>query len=354
MVHPQYINPRLAFPLGPLQGRTWGDQKLAGSFAHEPEIPVAAAASWNGGQVGAGMPPAPPPVTPTTSSGTPDGKGTDNNEEPPDIGGDGRPIAPGAQASPPPAAAAENRPQEYMLLRFFDFHVEPGRHYVYRVKLVLRNPNYIPEAGAADAGTTTLKVYQLKDPGLAKSKSRYLETPWSEPSPVVSTPHDTRVLVVSVAPKLGRGDPTGMVMVAKWMQRKGFEAFDDFAVCRGQVINFADKVFTPGNGGAMPPAGPGMPRGGPGMPGVGPGMPGGGPGMPGRGPGMPGGGPGMPGFGPGMPGRGPGMPGGGPGMPGYPPGMPGGGAGGQGRPMLPTGAIGPAFQARLFLLRGRH
>ena len=86
-------------------------------------------------------------------------------------------------------------------------------------------------------------------------------------------------------------------MVAKWMQRKGFEAFDEVVACRGQMLNLADKVFTPGNGSAMQPI-PGMPghggaHGGPIGPGGGSMGPGGGPMGPGPGGGglWPGGGP---------------------------------------------------------------
>ncbi len=323
VVNPQFLNPRLTFPLGPLQGRTWSDQKLAGSLAHEPEIPVLTSFNPYGGQMGSGMPPpGPGPVAP--KGGGEPGKGTDGDDS---LDPDTKPGTPGGQTSPLPGATSENKPLEYMLLRFFDFNVEPGRQYVYRVKLVLRNPNYIPDARSEDAAATTLKPYQLKDLDACLAKSRILETPWSEPSPVVSTPHDTRVLAVSVTAKQGRVDPIGTLMVAKWMQRKGFEAFDEVVACRGQMINLADKVFTPGNGSAMQPI-PGMPghggsHGGPIGPGGGSMGPGGGPMGPGPGGGglWPGGGPMGPGGGLGPGGRGM-WPGGGP-----------------GRPIMPTGPL---------------
>jgi hypothetical protein len=281
VVNPQFLDQRLTFPLGPLQGRTWSDQKLAGSLAHEPEIPVAAPGYPGGGQMGNGGTPAPAPGPVSAKNGAEGDKGSEG-EDPSETPGTG-PGTPGGQVSPPPAAV-DNKPLEYRLLRFFDFHVEPGRHYVYRVKLRLLNPNYIPDPKAEEVAVTTLKLYQLKDASLAKSK--YVDTDWSEPSPVVATPHDTRVLAVSVTPKQSRVDPIGTVMVAKWMQRKGFEAFDDLMVCRGQLINMADKVFTPGNGSATPPGGQGRPgpggRGGPIGPGGG-GIPGGRPIAPGGG-----------------------------------------------------------------------
>ena len=110
----------------------------------------------------------------------------------------GQPSAPGQPGQNP----AEQKPPPFLLLRYFDYTVEPGKHYVYRVRLVLANPNYIPPAGAAaDAGAqgvSNLKPGYLKDPKLAEKQ--WLETDWSEPSPVISVPRDTRVLALSVNP----------------------------------------------------------------------------------------------------------------------------------------------------------
>ena len=40
---------------------------------------------------------------------------------------------------------------DFWLLRFFDFSVQPGKRYKYRVRLVLADPNY--RSAAANAGT---------------------------------------------------------------------------------------------------------------------------------------------------------------------------------------------------------
>ena len=94
----------------------------------------------------------------------------------------------------------------------------------------------------------------MKDPKLADE--RWLKTEWSEPSPVISTPRDTRVLAMSVNP--GR-EPTSRVMLAKWVER-GFEAFHEATVVRGEVISFLDTTFTH-NTNANLPGVPGGSRG---------------------------------------------------------------------------------------------
>ena len=59
-------------------------------------------------------------------------------------------------------------------------------------------------------------------------------------------------------------DPTGRVMLAKWVQR-GFEAFHEFTVVRGQVANFLDTTFTHNDTGNLLGAGGMGLGGGPGL-----------------------------------------------------------------------------------------
>ncbi|MDO4574918.1 MAG: hypothetical protein Q4D98_06855 [Planctomycetia bacterium] len=68
------------------------------------------------------------------------------------------------------------------LFRFVDYTVLPGVQYTYRVKLILHNPNYMykPSHHVANEEIT---------------KSKYLTTDWSKPSPVVAVVRDERFLV---------------------------------------------------------------------------------------------------------------------------------------------------------------
>ncbi len=133
------------------------------------------------------------------------------------------------------AAAGNNAPEEqrdlgYRLFRFFDFSVEPGKQYVYRIQLALRNPNL-------GVNAAVLKKAELAD----KKYLPYLSTKWSEPTPIIAVPRDTQVLVNAVKPPpRPNAEPTGQITVAKWLVRSGLKVSHEFPVTRGQVANFAD------------------------------------------------------------------------------------------------------------------
>ncbi|MBN1394316.1 MAG: hypothetical protein JW959_04785 [Pirellulales bacterium] len=233
---------RLVFPLPPLVGKQWDE-----GVAHPEEVPLASAASRGRG-MGMGQLDG---ELPRHGMG-PEGYGPRGES---DLGD---PFAPEKKpednTNEAEKIAQQNKPPAHRLLRFFDFDIEPGKHYVYRVRLLLDNPNY---------GTELDKSW-LADPKLAEIK--WLETKWSDPTSVITVPHDTRVLAVSVAPGQANRDPSGEVMAVKWVQRRGFLAHDKFHVERGQLIHFPDRKFTrvqgrnrlPGAMEGMAPEGPGL------------------------------------------------------------------------------------------------
>jgi hypothetical protein len=107
----------------------------------------------------------------------------------------GNPIAPApAPAAARPAAAprrvvARSRPKEsenveYQLVRIFDFSVQPGVQYRYKLQLMLRNPNF------------EMAPMNLQDPKVATSK--LLNSPFSELSNVVAVPQGQSVLADTV------------------------------------------------------------------------------------------------------------------------------------------------------------
>ncbi|HID78420.1 MAG TPA: hypothetical protein EYP56_20815 [Planctomycetaceae bacterium] len=119
---------------------------------------------------------------------------------------------------------------KYRLFRFFDFSVEQGKHYVYRVALQLLNPNYKVE-----------KQY-LESEELGKSW--YVETSFSDPSGVITVPRDAEVLAGPVTPSRGR-EPKAEVVVVGFEFETGEEKFDDFQVLRGQLLNFLNHEIEP-------------------------------------------------------------------------------------------------------------
>jgi hypothetical protein len=159
----------------------------------------------------------------------------------------------GNPAPPDPRSAAV---LEFMLFRFFDYTVEPGRSYRYRVRLRLENPNF----GVADRFLDDRVLERMQEiENRAKQKEaeggnarsirfewQYPETAWSDPTEVVFVPRDSRVLAVSVKAPRKAAEPSGSMMVVKFDMDTGKEVFEEFTtVKRGQVLNFAGREFPP-------------------------------------------------------------------------------------------------------------
>ncbi|MFH1267869.1 MAG: hypothetical protein ABIK89_19300 [Planctomycetota bacterium] len=159
------------------------------------------------------------------------------------------------------------KPVEHQLLRFFDFNVEPGRRYQYRVRLVLANPNYLVEARYLEQEELGKKFWIARDD-------------WSGPSEAVLVPRDSRLLAGPVkAPPSLAYEPSAQVIAVTIRMDDGLEAAQDYTVFRGHLANFEGKVDQgpargaygmSGMGGMMP----GAPDEMPGMKGaMGPGPP---------------------------------------------------------------------------------
>lgn len=128
--------------------------------------------------------------------------------------------------SGPGAAAVRETP--YRQFRFFDFEVQPGKSYQYRVRLLLLNPNY------------ALSEKEVED--VKSTKEKYLTTPWSAPSRVVSCPFDSNLLVGPVTARTPSREAEATVMVRQWNHNKGVNAVKKFAqLPRGQVSNFVGQ-----------------------------------------------------------------------------------------------------------------
>jgi hypothetical protein len=118
---------------------------------------------------------------------------------------------------------------KYKLFRFFDFDVEPGKHYRYRVALLLWNPNYKVEP----------QYLLSSDLG----KSWYVETEYSEASDTITVLRDSEVLAGPVDPPI-RVRPLAKVGILRFMVDTGTETFAEYQVARGQLLNFHDHVLS--------------------------------------------------------------------------------------------------------------
>jgi hypothetical protein len=217
----------------------------AGILPHGGSLAVGGSAGYSP-RGSAGYPPRPAPVRPPPK--------VPGGEEP---GGD--PFDP--KANPPAAAVAANpqlapdKEPDYWLFRFFDYSVQPGKQYRYRVFLLLENPNYglsesvlqVPNSNKAamigydkverDSSQPSKPIIGVKhDPALAD---------WSGPSSAVTMPEDVAVLAsaVQVPSKAGQ-EPSGTVCVVSWSKNLGRNAWHEYPVVRGKMADFkADTLI---------------------------------------------------------------------------------------------------------------
>ncbi|MEX0712068.1 MAG: hypothetical protein WD278_06940, partial [Pirellulales bacterium] len=167
-------------------------------------------------------------------------------KEPEKAAGKAAPLSRAQRGRRPTAAASANRgvraatpppPRiEYKQFRFFDFTVEPGKTYRYRVRLMLRNPNH----GVA--------ARYLERPELAEGETRL--TDWSEPTGWVTVTHGSEILAGEVNPASGSRDATVSLMVSQFEKEKGVEVARLFNVPRGTFANFSEEVAVPSPSGA--------------------------------------------------------------------------------------------------------
>lgn len=115
--------------------------------------------------------------------------------------------------------AAAKEKIEHMLFRFFDFTVQPGKKYKYRIRLALENPNY------------KVPPQFLKSPDLAKEELIF--TDWSEPTPEVFVPLGSELLAGDINPK----DPSAKILVRQFDKDKALTAVHVFEVPRGGTLN---------------------------------------------------------------------------------------------------------------------
>jgi hypothetical protein len=175
VVDKSYLSdPWFSWELPPVLLRDWGAEA-----AHLPQIPLAAPVAL-----------APGEAQPAGNGAQPGG----NDFDKPDAAGAGA----GARAGAGPVrrhdmtmtgggqagikAQADEVP--YKLFRFVDLNVEPGHAYQYRVRMLLRNPNF------------GLEAQVLLKPDTARVA--YRPTPWSEVSASVVIPPNTRLLGGSI------------------------------------------------------------------------------------------------------------------------------------------------------------
>ena len=159
-------------------------------------------------------------------------------------------------------AGAEIAPPKYKLIRFTDTKVEEGKHYRYRVKVLLHDPNHptasmvSPLLGSLDQKVRD-RVLALDAADAAKPKypdgtpyrTFWIESPWSEPSEVVTLPSTSEYYVGTVEPppsveivpgkpKVPSSQPKAKVLTSVWDPVKVVDVPTEVDVFRGSILNF--------------------------------------------------------------------------------------------------------------------
>ena len=124
---------------------------------------------------------------------------------------------------------------DYYLFRYFDFEVDPNETYVYRVKLILANPNYgVEERFVEDPATLS---------------QRYIESEFSDPSNPVALGADARVFAESVeAPTRPGAEPSVALASVYFDAESASESLvQGQKLRRGAVANFYNQSHNPVN-----------------------------------------------------------------------------------------------------------
>jgi hypothetical protein len=273
-VDPRYMDPNrvLALPLPPLVGRDWGadvthpdiplainapppeevaleeqttDEQAdpddpASQFRGDPNMPTAGSQMGGygarmGGYPGGGYPGA---GYPGGEMGGRGGYGPEMMMGP--IGG-AQMLGPTGQPGTLPRGVDD------WLLRFFDYTVQPGKKYKYRVKLVIADPNAMHPDSTLDVA--------VQDRLRASKRQIFREVAdWSEPSPTVGIPMAGSVQLADVklpSTKSFNDEAVVKLMVETFdVDAEGAAVHiakeDDYR--RGYVVNFKDRLEYAGGG----------------------------------------------------------------------------------------------------------
>jgi len=205
IVDEKYIDSNFTMPLPPL------DVEWDESIAHLPQIPLRSSARQ----------------LRNAEAVEPD---AEMPQKAADDGGSG--VFGGPDPEPEPEAPVDSDAEKspgVRLFRFFDFSVEQGKQYRYRVVVGVKNPNF------------GIEGRYLKNPASA-TKSFVLSTP-SDPTAVVVIPFSNQIFAGPIDKANKSGDPSGTVMVTDLNEEGGYEAVGTREVTRGTSVVIRDAQY---------------------------------------------------------------------------------------------------------------
>ncbi len=268
VVDPRYPEPALTFPLPPLVGRDWG------ANATHPDIPLES----------------------ETTDDFRDGDPTDGTEDMGEgatgdlfgqadaTGRDGRPTAgrtrPGGGRRTPMResyrgarlgadAYVGGEPRQSggyragrsdrdrtalppgvtdVLLRFFDFNVQPGKKYKYRVRLVLSDPNQDPDVRSQWLDPVVLERIEKQKAKNNGEPVVYRMTAWSKPSATIGIPFAGSVRLAdakAASDRVFNDEPSVDLLVESFDvddTGRGMQASIEETFRRGSVVNLTEDA----------------------------------------------------------------------------------------------------------------
>ncbi len=183
---------RLTKMLGPRVFDSW----LTGGLATHPAVPLAGKRKTDGEEPAA-APVNPQPAVPVKPQAKPqpaapfddnfvfDDEEEDDPSSASDAGEELEELDQTEEDDETEPAEEVEEEVRHRLVRIFDYGVEPGKRYAYRVRLALRNPN--------SRDFKDIKDENVEFPG--KREKWYYSTPWSEPSAPVLVPTGEKLIV---------------------------------------------------------------------------------------------------------------------------------------------------------------
>ncbi len=222
-VDPLFIDLALAKPLGPLAFRNWGH------WATHPEIPLAQP------KANKGRPPARGPRGGNPTPGLID----------PNVPGGGNANVQSQPQEPGPTTAdngpTSGRSAGIRLVRIFDYDVEAGKIYRYRIQLRLKNPN------------VGIDPRFLENPSQMQG-GKYRESAWSEPSNIVRVPSNKQIYVEEIGKETNEEENTTMRVGKSVVREIDFTAGEQrtgrLSLQRGEIASQKtdDKQLLQGKG----------------------------------------------------------------------------------------------------------
>jgi uncharacterized membrane protein YgcG len=119
----------------------------------------------------------------------------------------------------------------YLLFRYFDYTVEPGKKYRYRVRLALKDVNESVQERFLDEAVIARR---------AKENTAFVLTPYSKPTPVAVVPQAGLVYVAGAKPANASNyssEPEAELLIKGLDNRSASEAALEEMFTRGMVLN---------------------------------------------------------------------------------------------------------------------